>query len=73
MKAYAAIMAGGSGTRLWPVSRENNPKQLHSLVSKNSLLQDTIKDINGIVDEKNVLIVTGKRYEKAIRKQIYQF
>lgn len=69
---FATIMAGGTGTRLWPASREKNPKQLHKLISDNSLLQDTVYDLKGIVSEKNVLIVTGKRYEQPIKKQLPQ-
>ncbi|MEK7341533.1 MAG: sugar phosphate nucleotidyltransferase, partial [Candidatus Binatota bacterium] len=38
----AVILAGGSGTRLWPLSREEKPKQLHSFVSEKTMLQDTI-------------------------------
>lgn len=67
---YAVIMAGGTGTRLWPVSRATKPKQLHALVSKNSLLQDTVYDVEEIVNLENVLIVTGKKYEKPIKKQL---
>jgi len=39
---YAAIIAGGSGTRLWPKSRQDKPKQFQSLYSENTMLQDTI-------------------------------
>ena len=67
---YASIMAGGTGTRLWPLSRKENPKQLHTMVSKNSLLQDTVYDIKALAPEKNILIVTGKKYEKQIKKQL---
>lgn len=69
-KVYAAIMAGGTGTRLWPKSRERFPKQLHKFISQNSLLQDTVADIKDVIPEKNVLINTGKRYQKDIQKQL---
>jgi len=67
---YVVIMAGGTGTRLWPASREENPKQLHSLITKNSLLQDTVNDVKDLIPEDNILIVTGKKYENSIKKQL---
>ncbi|WP_139788331.1 sugar phosphate nucleotidyltransferase, partial [Morganella morganii] len=41
MKILPVIMAGGSGSRLWPLSREDYPKQFLSILGKNSLLQNT--------------------------------
>jgi len=41
-KIQPVILSGGSGSRLWPLSREHYPKQLLALVSENSLLQDTV-------------------------------
>ena len=43
MKIIPAIMCGGSGTRLWPLSRAARPKQFHPLVTDNSLLGETIR------------------------------
>ena len=45
-KIYPVVLCGGSGTRLWPLSREEYPKQLLSLVDDNTLLQGTIKRLN---------------------------
>lgn len=42
------ILSGGSGTRLWPISREKHPKQLQPLIGGDSLLQDTIKRLSGL-------------------------
>ncbi len=42
------VLAGGSGTRLWPLSRKLHPKQFHALTGKHTLLQDTIKRISGL-------------------------
>ena len=43
------ILSGGSGTRLWPLSRELHPKQLLPLVNESTLLQDTAHRLEGIV------------------------
>jgi mannose-1-phosphate guanylyltransferase len=67
---YALIMAGGSGTRLWPKSRKDHPKQLHPLVTKNSLIQETVKQITPLVPPQKVFIVTNKSYVGKIKKQI---
>ena len=46
-RLYPVILSGGSGSRLWPLSREDYPKQLQSLVSENTLLQDTALRLSG--------------------------
>ena len=48
---YAIILAGGTGSRLWPLSRELYPKQLISLDGKDSPLQSTCKRIENLVEE----------------------
>ncbi len=67
---YALIMAGGSGTRLWPKSRKEYPKQLHSLVTKNSLIQETVSLIKPLVPPEKIWVVTWKNYAGKINKQI---
>lgn len=67
---YALIMAGGSGTRLWPKSRKEYPKQLHSLVTKNSLIQETVSLIKPLVPPEKIWIVTNKNYVEKIKEQI---
>ena len=57
---YAVIMAGGTGERFWPKSRRANPKQLLSLISKRSMIQETIYRLKGIISEKNILVITNK-------------
>jgi mannose-1-phosphate guanylyltransferase/mannose-6-phosphate isomerase len=54
----AVILAGGSGTRFWPLSRETCPKQMLHVVGEDSLLQQTIKRISGLVSPQNIWIVT---------------
>ena len=48
MIVVPVILSGGSGTRLWPLSRELHPKQFLPLVSAHSMLQDTVLRLNGL-------------------------
>ncbi|SVC49072.1 uncharacterized protein METZ01_LOCUS301926, partial [marine metagenome] len=50
MKIIPVILSGGSGKRLWPLSRKQRPKQYLTLYSNNSLLQETILRLNGLDD-----------------------
>jgi mannose-1-phosphate guanylyltransferase len=55
-------MAGGSGTRLWPLSREDNPKQLHALIGEKSLMTQTVERVLPIVKPQDIWIVTNEKY-----------
>src|SRR5512136_881250 len=55
---YPIILAGGSGTRFWPLSRETCPKQMLQIVGEDTLIRQTIKRINGFVPQENIWIVT---------------
>ena len=61
---HAIILAGGSGSRLWPLSRQNLPKQFLSLNGATSLLQTTIDRLVPTIEAKNVLIVTQESHAK---------
>ncbi len=63
-QAYAVILAGGSGSRLWPLSRQNLPKQFLSLDGDASLLQTTINRLSPVIESENVLIVTQEAHSK---------
>ena len=67
---YAVIMAGGVGSRFWPRSRERHPKQLLEIVGEGTMIQNTVRRLNGFVDEKNVFVVTNKLQRAAIQKQL---
>ncbi|MDO4627971.1 MAG: mannose-1-phosphate guanylyltransferase [Planctomycetia bacterium] len=67
---YAIIMAGGSGTRLWPESRKNFPKQLMTLQGERSFLQCTVDRLRPTLNPENIGVVTGKNLEKPIRAQL---
>ncbi|MEE4000491.1 mannose-1-phosphate guanylyltransferase [Tenacibaculum sp. FZY0031] len=68
---YAVIMAGGVGSRLWPVSTEKYPKQFHDLLGTGeSLLQKTFNRINQLIPAENILIATNERYEELVLEQL---
>lgn len=55
---YAVIMAGGGGTRLWPVSRRNRPKQMIPLVARWTLFEATVRRLEGLFPPEHILVVT---------------
>ena len=67
---YAVILAGGSGVRFWPLSRETSPKQMLHIVGEDTLLRQTIKRINGFVPPENIWIVTTEDKTQSIRFHI---
>ncbi|HXY60186.1 MAG TPA: mannose-1-phosphate guanylyltransferase [Chthoniobacterales bacterium] len=70
---YALILAGGSGERFWPLSRRNRPKQLLRLVSKRTLLEETVSRLNGLVPPERILILTNIEQEKTVRGLLKKF
>ena len=70
---YALILAGGSGERFWPLSRRARPKQLLSLVSNKTLLQETLARLEGLIPFERILILTNAEQENAIRKLLGKF
>lgn len=59
----ALILAGGSGTRLWPLSRKNYPKQFLKLNSNKSLLQETAERLLRVVSAENMVVMTNSEYK----------
>jgi mannose-1-phosphate guanylyltransferase len=51
---HVVILAGGSGTRFWPLSRETCPKQMLKIVGEDTLIRQTIKRIKGFVPAENI-------------------
>ncbi|MFO1483574.1 MAG: mannose-1-phosphate guanylyltransferase [Verrucomicrobiaceae bacterium] len=66
-KRYALILAGGSGQRFWPISRDAQPKQLLNLFGDKTLLELTIERLDGFVPKENILILTNKQQEASVR------
>ena len=67
---YCVIMAGGRGTRFWPSSRRENPKQLLNIVGDASMLQMTVDRLKKMKNVEDIFIVTGEDLAPKIRKLI---
>ncbi len=67
---YIVILCGGTGPRLWPLSRAYHPKQFLSLFGKKSLLEQTVNRAQNIVPSKNILIISNYRYQSKLEKYI---
>ncbi|NTW26994.1 MAG: mannose-1-phosphate guanylyltransferase/mannose-6-phosphate isomerase [Candidatus Moranbacteria bacterium] len=67
---YSIILCGGSGTRLWPLSRKNFPKQFLKLYSSNSLLQETFLRMKKVVAQENIYFVTNEENYYNVFNQI---
>jgi mannose-1-phosphate guanylyltransferase len=70
---YALILAGGSGERFWPLSRRSRPKQLLRLISKQTLLEETVARLDGLVPRDRILILTNVEQEVAVRELLGDF
>ncbi|PWH14128.1 MAG: mannose-1-phosphate guanylyltransferase [Anaerolineae bacterium] len=66
---YAVIMAGGGGTRLWPLSRKNRPKQLLPLIGEQTLFQSTVARLQGFLPPEQILVVTVAEQAVEMRVQ----
>lgn len=67
---YAVIMAGGVGTRLWPRSRQNMPKQFLDIVADNTMLQETFLRIEPLVPPDRVFVITNGACARLVHEQI---
>jgi mannose-1-phosphate guanylyltransferase len=67
---YAVIMAGGSGTRFWPLSRQKTPKQLQTIVGDKTLIAATFERLEGLVPPENVYVITGPGQDGATREAL---
>ena len=56
---YGIILAGGRGERFWPLSRQENPKQLLKLTSDKTMIHETIARLDGFIPMENILVVTA--------------
>ena len=69
---YAVILAGGAGTRLWPLSRSNRPKQLLPLIHDQNLLELAVERLSGLFEHDRILIVTNAEYADQIAAALPQ-
>lgn len=70
MKIYSVIIAGGGGTRFWPLSRQEHPKQLLNLSGDDALINETIKRINCLSDNENLFVVTNEKQMKLLEETV---
>lgn len=68
---YAVVMAGGVGSRFWPVSTPEFPKQFHDMLgSGETLIQKTFKRLSQLIPKENILILTHENYKEIVREQL---
>ncbi|EAP88176.1 MULTISPECIES: mannose-1-phosphate guanylyltransferase [Croceibacter] len=68
---YAVLMAGGIGSRFWPVSTTSFPKQFHDMLGTgSSLIQKTFARLSKTVPEENIFILTNSKYEDLVKEQL---
>ncbi len=67
---YAVIMAGGIGSRFWPMSRRDNPKQFLNVFGDTTLIQNTVARLQGFIPPERCLVVTNERYVEKTREQL---
>ncbi|MBV9169801.1 MAG: mannose-1-phosphate guanylyltransferase [Chloroflexi bacterium] len=69
-QAHIAVLAGGEGTRLWPLSRGHRPKQLLTLSGERSMIQQTVDRLLPLVPPERILIVTERSHAEDLRAQL---
>lgn len=67
---YALIMAGGSGTRLWPLSRQSQPKQAIELIGNRTMLQHAVDRLDTLLPPEQVMVVTAREYVEVLASQV---
>lgn len=68
---YAVIMAGGVGSRFWPVSTPDNPKQFHDMLGTGqSLIQQTFNRLSSLIPAEQILIATNQRYKDLVMEHL---
>jgi mannose-1-phosphate guanylyltransferase len=67
---YAVIMAGGTGKRLWPLSRETRPKQVLKLIEGQTLLRRCFDRLTDLFDLRNIIVVTNAGYANIVRENL---
>ena len=72
MNLYAVIMAGGIVSRFWPRSKKKTPKQLLKIFGERTMIQETVKRLEGIVENKNIYVITNKIQKTGVLTQLSQ-
>ena len=72
MNIYAVIMAGGVGSRFWPRSKKKTPKQLLKIFGEQTMIQETVGRLKGIVRDENIYVITSKIQKPGVLTQLSQ-
>lgn len=67
---YGLILAGGKGSRLYPLSRAEKPKQFLDVINNKSFLVNTVERIAPLIDKKNIYVVTNQDYKEKIEEEL---
>lgn len=68
MDKYAIIMAGGGGTRFWPLSRQSMPKQLLNISGNDAMINETISRNTGLICAEDIYVIASKSQEEVLKK-----
>ena len=68
MDIYAVVMAGGSGTRFWPLSRKQKPKQFLPIISEKSMIEETVNRLLPKIPKTNIYTIAGEKQTKVIKR-----
>ena len=69
---YAVIMAGGSGTRFWPLSRRKRPKQLLEIFGSTTLLEQAVERLQGLIPPERIYVFTNEFVHAAVARRLPQ-
>ncbi len=67
---YAMVLAGGSGTRFWPMSRRHLPKQLLPLVGDRTMVRQTVERLGGLFDAERIFVVCGRDHKELTAREL---
>ncbi len=70
MELFAVVMAGGVGARFWPRSKKSKPKQLIRIFGENTMIQETVNRLDGLIKKENILIITNTIQKERIEEQL---
>ena len=68
---WAVLLAGGSGTRFWPLSTPRNPKQLLPLSGAASSAEESVERLDGLIPRERILVVTGQTIAKRLQESLH--
>lgn len=67
---YGLILAGGKGSRLYPLSRANEPKQFLKIINGKSFLENTVDRVTPLINKDNLYVVTNKDYHQKVIEEL---